>query len=84
MRYKMDNMIVDTVLATNSWEEAIHEKLYRSSKGRYYVVVWLSDSQGSGPGKAYEYTKEMAAKWLLANNHEVPEELKEYVVAIIE
>jgi hypothetical protein len=62
-----------------------HETLYRSVKGRYYLV---STSQWQGSKDSAEWvTNTQAAQWLLENNYEVkdfPEELKSEVEAISE
>ena len=90
-RFKLDNgVVVDTAKASNHWEEAsdwngsnhisratgdqwTHEDLYRSSKGRYYLVH-SSQWQGSRD-HAEEICQEEAAKWLVLNDHELPEDL---------
>jgi hypothetical protein len=52
-------------LATGSqWN---HETLYRSRKGRYYVVS-TSQWQGSTPSAEW-FSNEEATRWLLANEH---------------
>jgi len=93
MRFRMeDGTIVDTDLATASYQEALdwngknhisratgsqweHETLYRSSKGRWYIVR-KSQWQGTLP-EARWVTAEEAARWLALNDHELPEELAE-------
>jgi hypothetical protein len=91
-RYRMsDGTIVDTSNSTMRYEEDTyhdgnnfisratgtqwnHETLYRSRKGRYYVE---STSQWQGSRDSAEWvSREEAARWLLANNRELPEELK--------
>ena len=89
-KYRIENIIVDTDNATAHWNEAKrwdgrnhisvatgsqwnHETLYRSRRGRFYVEhesAW----QGSTP-RAEWVSPEEAARWLLANEHEVPAEL---------
>lgn len=59
-----------------------HETLYKSSKGRYYIVH-SSQWQGSRD-HAEEITPKAAAAWLLSNEHELPEDLAEFEGAIIE
>jgi hypothetical protein len=50
-----------------------HEDLYRSRKGRYYVV---HSSQWQGSHDHAEWvSKQEAARWLTLNDHELPEEL---------
>lgn len=90
--YRMDDgTIVKTENATKSWDEATrfdgrnhisvatgsqwnHQNLYRSRKGRYYIEHW-SQWQGSAPHAEWVSNHE-AARWLLANEHELPEDLK--------
>ena len=90
-KYRMeDGRVQNTDKASAEWEEAIdwngrnfvsrptgsqweHETLYRSSKGRYYVER-TSLRQGSSP-YAELLTSERAAAWLLANGHELPQDL---------
>lgn len=89
--YKMDNgSVLRTENATASWSEAMrwngsnhisvptgsqwdHQKLHRSRKGRYYIECW-SQWQGSTP-RAEWVSEHEAVRWLLHNNHEVPDEL---------
>jgi len=67
--------------ATGSqWE---HEALYRSAKGRYYVVSW-SQWQGSGPGQAWWLSPREAALWLTSNDHEIPPDLEAFAAEVIE
>lgn len=89
--YRMDDgTIVDTDRATQHWKEDTrwdgsnhisvatgsqwdHETLWRSRKGRYYVE---RDSQWQGRTSSAEWiSHRSAAGWLLANDHEIPEEL---------
>jgi len=57
--------------ATGSqWE---HETLYKSSKGRYYVVH-SSQWQGS-TDHAEEISQIDAVTWILQNGHDLPEDL---------
>jgi hypothetical protein len=90
-RFQMDDgTVVDTKNATQSWDEEtewdgrnhiskatgsqwLHQTLYRSRKGRFYVVH-ESQYQGSRPHAEWVSSHE-AARWLLANEHELPEEL---------
>ncbi len=92
-RYKMDDgTVVDTDNATQSWDEAQrwdgsnhisvatgsqwhHQTLYRSRKGRYWLEH-TSQYQGSTPHAEW-IGKRTAAAWLLANDHEVPDDLAE-------
>jgi len=100
MKYKTDSdAVVDTESAAAHWEEATqwngsnhiskatgsqweHETLYKSSKGRYWVEH-VSQWQGSTP-HAFFLTHEEAARWLLSNEHELPEDLREAGAAILE
>jgi hypothetical protein len=50
-----------------------HQTLYKSSKGRYYIVH-SSQWQGSRD-YAEEVSKRDAAAWLVHNDHELPEDL---------
>lgn len=60
--------------ATGSqWE---HQKLYRSKKGRYYVVHW-SNWQGTRDHAEWVSPQE-AARWLLTNDEALPEDLRQY------
>jgi hypothetical protein len=85
-----DGTILDTTKATNKWDEATrwngnnhisiatgtqwdHQVLYRSSKGRYYIER-TSQWQGSTDSADF-VTNEEAARWLLANEHDLPAEL---------
>ena len=99
-RYKMaDGMIVDTGNASQHWEENTrwdgrnhisvntgsqwhHETLYRSRRGRYYLER-TSNYQGDTPTAEWIDNRE-AARWLLLNEHELPEELQELADEVIE
>ena len=99
-RYRMeDGTIIDTEKASKEWMEATfwdgrnqvsratgdqfyHQKLYRSRKGRYYVECW-SDWQGSR-AHAEMVSPEEAARWLLANECDLPEDLAKFEDEIIE
>jgi hypothetical protein len=90
-RYTMDDgTVVDTKNATESWDEDTrwdgsnhvsvatgsqweHETLYRSAKGRYWVQR-TSQRDGTLPSASWR-TPEEAARWLLANDHDLPEDL---------
>ena len=92
MTYRMeDGTVVNSENATQSWEEATyhdgnnfisratgtqwnHETLYRSRKGRYWVEH-TSQWQGSHDYAGW-IDKRAAAQWLLANGHELPEDLQ--------
>ena len=90
-RYRMtDGTVVDTENATQSWSEGKrfdgrnhismatgtqweHQKLHRSRKGRYWLECW-SQWQGSTPHAEWVSPQE-AARWLLAQEAELPEDL---------
>ena len=92
-RYRMeDETVLDTDNATQHWDEETdwngsnwisrptksqwhHETLYRSRKGRYYIES-TSQYQGDRP-RAEWISKRQAAAWLLLNEWDVPEELRE-------
>jgi len=98
-RYRVENTIVNTDNAVRSWEEATrwdgsnhiskatgtqwdHETLYKSRKGRYYVEH-TSQWQGSTP-RAEWLSPEAATRWLLQNDHELPEDLEQYADEVSE
>ena len=90
-KYQMeDGSIVNCEKASRSWDEArdwdgsnhisratgsqwYHETLYRSRKGRFYKVC-ESQWQGSSPHAEWVDERE-ATRWLLMNDHEIPENL---------
>jgi hypothetical protein len=51
-----------------------HQALYRSRRGRYYVVRW-SQWQGSVPAAEW-VSNEEAARWLVLNAHALPADLR--------
>lgn len=63
-------------------DQFTHETLYKSSKGRYYIVH-SSQWQGSRD-HAEEITPKAAAAWSLRNEHELPEDLADFEGEIIE
>lgn len=65
-----------SVATGSQWE---HQTLYRSRKGRYYVVH-ESQWQGSTPHAEWVSEHE-AVRWLLANGEEanIPDDLKQLV-----
>jgi len=99
-RYRMDDgTVVDTEKAAQSWSENTrwdgnnhiskatgsqwaHEELFRSRKGRYYVEH-TSQYQGSTPHVEW-VSREEAARWLLAQDNELPDDLKDLEGALIE
>jgi len=52
-----------------------HETLYRSRKGRYYIVI-KSQWQGTLPSARW-VTPVEAAAWLIHNDEEVPDDLQD-------
>ena len=59
-----------------------HEKLYRSRKGRYYIV---HTSQWQGSRDWAEWIgPERAAAWLVANDHLIPQELEDAAEKVTE
>lgn len=94
-----DGTVIDTSRAANSWEEDTywdghnhisratgtqwtHQKLYKSRKGRYYIE---HSSQWQGSRDHVEWvSNEEAARWLLANEHELPEDLAQLEDEIVE
>ena len=99
-RYRMsDGTVVDTENASQHWDEATrwngnnhisvatgsqweHQTLYRSRRGRYYIEH-TSQWQGSTPSAEW-VSNEEAARWLLANEHDVPAELSEVAEQVSE
>lgn len=99
-KYRMeDDTVVDTDKAAQSWNEESdwdgnnhisratgsqweHQTLYRSSKGRYYVE---HDSDWQGSRSHAEFvSREEAARWLLHNEHTLPEDLSDLEEEITE
>ncbi len=53
-----------------------HETLYRSRRGRYYLV---RSSQWQGSRNSAEWlSPQESARWLLSQDHDLPEDLAEY------
>ena len=63
-------------------DQWLHETLYKSSKGRYYIVH-ESQWQGSLPSARFVSDKEAAA-WLSLNEHELPADLEEHESKVVE
>lgn len=92
MRYRMeDGTVVDTTKATANWQERRgsdgsnligrsscsqwhYQTLYRSRKGRYYIE-YCSAWQGQRDHVEW-VSNEEATRWLLHNEHPVPDDLK--------
>jgi len=99
-KFNLDNgILVDTDKAQASWDEStfhdghnliskatgdqfLHETLYKSSKGRYYIVH-SSQWQGSRDF-AEEISPEEAAKWIILNEGDLPEDLAKLEEKIVE
>lgn len=84
MRILIDGTWVDTTKAGASWQEKSRirdeleaEALFRSSAGRYYIAVV---SYGLREPTARFVTDEVAAKWLFINEHDLPDDLKQYEI----
>lgn len=92
-KYRIENCIVDTENAIDSWDETTrfdgkneisaatgsqwnHQTLYKSRKGRYYIENF-SQWQGSSPSAEWVSPQE-ATRWLILNEHELPDDLKQY------
>lgn len=90
--YQIEDTIVKTENAKKSWEEATywngnnkisvntgsqwaHQTLYCSRKGRYWIEC-TSQWQDT-PSHAEWLSPEAAVRWLLRNDHDLPEDLKE-------
>ena len=79
MEFKIEDTIVDTGKAAQEWSsrntssQGEDEKLYRSEKGRYYIV---RTSQGQGSRSAEFVSKDVATRWILRNGYELPTDLK--------
>jgi hypothetical protein len=99
-RYRMDDgSIVDTDLARQMWEEVTrwdgnnhisratgsqwdHQTLYQSRKKRYYTE-YTSQWQGSRPHVEW-ISREEAARWILSQDHELPEDLADLESEVME
>lgn len=98
--YRMeDGTVVKTENATDSWEEETdfdghnqisratgsqwnHQTLYRSRKGRYYIEHW-SQWQGSRAHAEWVSPQE-AARWLLQQDEDLPDDLSQFVEQVSE
>ena len=69
-------------ISVSTGSQWLHETLYLSSKGRYYLVK-ESDYKGTLPCAVLLGEPE-AARWLLANGRDIPEALKPFAVDIEE
>jgi len=99
MKFLEGGVIFDTERAAATWEEASdwngsnhisratgsqwnHETLHKSAKGRYYVVR-SSNIQGSQDEMEILSPREAAA-WLLLNDHDLPDDLRELEGGVVE
>lgn len=91
VRFRMDDdVIVDTRYSAQSWDDDVtwdgknrisvqtgsqwdQQTLYRTQKGRYYIVCY-SRRDGVLP-RAQWLSMEEAARWLLRNGDELPDDL---------
>ena len=62
------------MISVNTGSQWHHERLYRSRKGRYYIVRW-SNYQGSQDSAEW-ISREEAVRWLLLNKEDLHEELE--------
>lgn len=69
-------------ISVNTGDQWLHETLFQSSKGRFYVVH-SSDWQGS-QNRAEWISPEEAVAWLELNNRDVPDHLKHLLEEIAE
>ena len=94
-----DGKIVKTENAVEKWKEDtfwdgrnhiskatgdqwVHETLYLSRKGNFYIVT-SSQCQGSRD-RAEWIDDEGAAKWIIANERDLPEQLLQYEEQFVE
>lgn len=61
-------------ISVNTGSQWLHQELFRSRKGRYYIEH-SSQWQGSTPYAEW-VSNEEAARWLILNDEELPEDLK--------
>ena len=99
-KYRMDDgTVIDTDKASQTWNESkywdgnnnvstatgsqwLHQQLYKSRKGRYYIE---HTSQWQGSRAHVEWVSlEEAARWLLHNEHQLPDDLKHLEDSIVE
>ncbi len=99
-RYRMqDGTVIDTEKAAHTWrdetdwdgrnmihrstgQQARYQTLYRSRKGRYYIE---HNSNWQGEDSHVEWVSpEEAARWLLYNEYELPDDLQQYAEQLVE
>jgi hypothetical protein len=89
MNIRIGDEWVDPYKAQRSWPQNTKnltpqdllngiETLYKSSKGRYYIITERSSHKPEGRF----VSNQEAATWLLDNGHDLPDDLKEYQVEI--
>lgn len=76
-RFDGNNQI--SVATGSQWD---HQTLYRSRKGRYYLVH-ESQWQGSTPHAEW-VSPEEATRWLVLMEYDLPEDLKQYEEEVVE
>lgn len=98
-KFQVEGAIFDTERAAATWEEAsdwngsnhisrvtgsqwYHETLFLSKKSRYYVVR-SSNVQGSQDEMEILSPREAAA-WLLLNDHDLPDDLRDLEGEVVE
>lgn len=98
-KFQVEGAIFNTERAAAKWPEAAdwdgsnhisratgsqwnHETLHKSAKGRYYVVR-SSDMQGFQDEMEILSPREAAA-WLLLNDHDLPDDLRELEGEVVE
>lgn len=98
-KFQVDKTVFDTEKAKASWSEASdwngsnhisratggqwnHQHLYQSAKGRYYIV---HSSNYQGVMDDIELISERAAaRWLILNDHDLPEDLAGLAGEVVE
>jgi hypothetical protein len=100
MRYRMsEGRVVDPEKATESWNEATdfngsnhisvntgsqwdHERLYKTAKGRYWLESYSQRDRVACEARWTEPRE--AAEWLLANDHKLPDDVRQHETDILE
>jgi hypothetical protein len=69
-------------ISVNTGSQWIHETLYKSRKGRYYIV---RESQWQGSSPSAEWVSEQeATRWLVLNEKDIPDDLEAFVEQVTE
>ena len=69
-------------ISVNTGSQWVHEQLFRSRKGRYYIVT---SSQWQGTQDRAEWvSNHRAAAWLVLNDEELPEDLAKLAEEVAE